>query len=104
MAACAAGERDGLLAALDGRFVRPGPAGSPSRGRADVLPTGRNLATLDPRAIPSRAAALLGERAAAAVVTRYLQDEGAYPARIVMDLWASPTLRTGGEDVAHALP
>ncbi|MDP4002410.1 cobaltochelatase subunit CobN [Methylobacterium sp. NEAU K] len=101
--ASAAGERAGLLAALDGRFVPPGPAGSPSRGRADVLPTGRNLATLDPRAIPSRAAALLGEKAAVAVVTRYLQDEGAYPARIVMDLWASPTLRTGGEDVAHAL-
>ena len=101
--ASAAGERAGLLAALDGRFVPPGPAGSPSRGRADVLPTGRNLATLDPRAIPSRAAALLGERAAASVVTRYLQDEGEYPARIVMDLWASPTLRTGGEDVAHAL-
>ncbi|SFM25595.1 cobaltochelatase subunit CobN [Methylobacterium pseudosasicola] len=101
--ASATGERAGLLAALDGRFVPPGPAGSPSRGRADVLPTGRNLATLDPRAIPSRAAALLGERAAASVVTRYLQDEGEYPARIVMDLWASPTLRTGGEDVAHAL-
>ncbi|KNY23003.1 cobaltochelatase subunit CobN [Methylobacterium sp. ARG-1] len=101
--ASAAGERAGLLAALDGRFVPPGPAGSPSRGRTDVLPTGRNLATLDPRAIPSRAAALLGERAAASVVTRYLQDEGEYPARIVMDLWASPTLRTGGEDVAHAL-
>lgn len=103
VAASADSERAGLLAALDGRFVRPGPSGSPSRGRADVLPTGRNLATLDPRAIPSRAAALLGEKAATAVVTRYLQDEGAYPARIVMDLWASPTLRTGGEDVAHAL-
>ncbi len=101
--ASAAGERAGLLAALDGRFVPPGPAGSPSRGRRDVMPTGRNLTTLDPRAIPSRAATLLGEKAAQAVVTRYLQDEGAYPARIVMDLWASPTLRTGGEDVAHAL-
>ncbi|ACA16893.1 cobaltochelatase, CobN subunit [Methylobacterium sp. 4-46] len=100
---CAEGERAGLLAALDGRFVPPGPAGSPSRGRADVLPTGRNLTTLDPRALPTRAASLLGERAAAEVVRRYLQDEGEYPARIVMDLWASPTLRTGGEDVAHAL-
>jgi cobaltochelatase CobN len=100
---CAEGERAGLLAALAGRFVPPGPAGSPSRGRRDVMPTGRNLTTLDPRAIPSRAATLLGEKAAAAVVTRYLQDEGAYPARVVMDLWASPTLRTGGEDVAHVL-
>jgi len=103
VASSAAGERTGLLAALDGQFVPPGPSGSPSRGRADVMPTGRNLTTLDPRAIPSRAATLLGAKAAEAVVTRYLQDEGAYPARIVMDLWASPTLRTGGEDVAHAL-
>ena len=101
--ASAEAERTALLAALDGRFVAPGPSGSPTRGRADVLPTGRNLTTLDPRAIPTRAAATLGARAAEAVVTRYLQDEGAYPERVVMDLWASPTLRTGGEDVAHAL-
>ncbi|KQP94856.1 cobalamin biosynthesis protein CobN [Methylobacterium sp. Leaf113] len=103
VAACAEGERLGLLRALDGRFVPPGPAGSPSRGRTDVMPTGRNLATLDPRSLPTRAATLLGAKAADAVVLRYLQDEGAYPARIVMDLWASPTLRTGGEDIAHAL-
>jgi cobaltochelatase CobN len=102
-AACGPAERAGLLRALDGRFVPPGPAGSPARGRADVLPTGRNLATLDPRALPTRAAAMLGEKAAAEVVRRYLQDEGEYPARLVMDLWASPTLRTGGEDVAQAL-
>ena len=102
-AASAAGERAGLLAALDGRFVPPGPSGSPSRGRTDVMPTGRNLTTLDPRALPTRAAAILGGKAAEAVLRRYLQDEGGYPERIVMDLWASPTLRTGGEDVAQAL-
>ena len=38
-AACAAGERAGLLAALGGRFVSGGPSGAPSRGRMDVLPT-----------------------------------------------------------------
>lgn len=96
-------ERVNLLAALDGRFVAPGPAGSPHRGRPDVLPTGRNLSTLDPRAIPTRAAARLGKLAAQAVVSRHLQDHGDYPRRIVMDLWASPTLRSGGEDIAHAL-
>ena len=89
--------------ALDGRFVVPGPSGSPSRGQTDVLPTGRNLATLDPRAIPTRAATELGWRAAAEVVRRHLQEEGDWPRRIVMDLWASPTLRSGGEDIAHAL-
>jgi cobaltochelatase CobN len=101
--ACASGEREGLLRALNGRFVVPGPAGSPSRGRRDVMPTGRNLATLDPRAIPTRAATALGERAANEVIRRHLQDHGEYPRRVVMDLWASPTLRTGGEDMAHAL-
>ncbi|KAA2242306.1 cobaltochelatase subunit CobN [Salinarimonas soli] len=101
--ACGEAERAGLLAALDGRFVPPGPAGSPSRGRLDVLPTGRNLATLDPRAIPTRAATELGRRAAAEVVRRHLQEEGDWPRRVVMDLWASPTLRSGGEDIAHAM-
>ncbi len=96
-------ERENLLRALDGRFVAPGPAGSPHRGRPDVLPTGRNLSTLDPRAIPTRAATRLGKLAAQAVVSRHLQDHGDYPRRIVMDLWASPTLRSGGEDIAHAL-
>jgi cobaltochelatase CobN len=101
--ACAQAERENLLRALDGRFVPPGPSGSPWRGRSDVLPTGRNLTTLDPRAIPTRSATAFGEKAAAEVVRRHLQDHGDYPRRIVMDLWASPTLRTGGEDIAHAL-
>lgn len=101
--ASARNERENLLRALDGRFVPPGPAGSPHRGRPDVLPTGRNLSTLDPRAIPTRAATRLGKLAAQAVVSRHLQDHGDYPRRILMDLWASPTLRSGGEDIAHAL-
>jgi cobaltochelatase CobN len=100
---CSEGERDGLLKALDGRFAVPGPSGSPSRGQNEVLPTGRNLATLDPRAVPTRAATELGQRAAAEVVRRHLQEQGDWPRRIVMDLWASPTLRSGGEDIAHAL-
>jgi cobaltochelatase CobN len=101
--ASAANERCNLLKALDAGFVPPGPAGAPRRGRPDVLPSGRNLATLDPRALPTRSAARLGARAAEAVIARHLQDEGDYPRRIVMDLWASPTLRSGGEDIAHAL-
>lgn len=101
--ASAASERANLLRALDGRFVPPGPAGAPHRGRPDVLPTGRNLSTLDPRALPTRAAARLGARAAETVIRRHLQEEGDYPRRIVMDLWASPTLRSGGEDIAHVL-
>ncbi|SEL49575.1 cobaltochelatase CobN subunit [Bosea lupini] len=96
-------ERRNLLKALDAGFVPPGPAGAPHRGRPDVLPSGRNLSTLDPRALPTRSAARLGAKAAEAVIARHLQDEGDYPRRIVIDLWASPTLRSGGEDIAHAL-
>jgi cobaltochelatase CobN len=94
-------EMRGLIAALDGRFLPPGAAGAPSRGRLDVLPTGRNLFTVDPRMIPTRTAWTVGRRAADAVVARHLQDHGDWPRRIVMDLWGSATMRTGGEEVAQ---
>ena len=96
-------ERAALVAALDGRRVAPGPAGAPTRGRADVLPTGRNLTSIDPRAIPTRTAAAIGVRAADEVVRRYLQDHGEPPRALVLDLWASASLRTGGDDLAQAL-
>jgi cobaltochelatase CobN len=101
--ACAAGERAGLLAALDGKHVAPGPAGSPWRGRRDVLPTGRNLYTVDTRAVPSRNAAEQGQRLADALLTRHLQDHGDYPHNVMMDLWGSATMRTAGEEFAMAL-
>src|SRR5450631_2868332 len=99
---CGEAERASLLAALDGRFVAPGPGGAPSRGRIDVLPTGRNLYGIDPRAVPTRTAWEIGRRAAAEVMNRHVQDHGEWPKRIVMDLWASATMRTGGDDIAHA--
>jgi cobaltochelatase CobN len=101
--ASAAAERDALLAALDGRAIAPGPAGAPSRGRADVLPTGRNLTSADPRLLPTPAAMTLAARAATALLDRYRQDHGDWPRRLVIDLWGSATLRTGGESLALAL-
>ena len=101
--ACADGERSGLLAALNGRHVAPGPAGSPWRGRRDVLPTGRNLFTVDCRAVPSRTAAAQGERLADALLTRHLQDHGEYPHQVMLDVWGSATMRTAGEEFAMAL-
>lgn len=103
IADCARHEREALLAALDGRRVAPGPSGAPTRGRRDVLPTGRNLTTIDPRAVPTRTAAIVGQRAADEVVRRYLQDHGDYPRALMLDLWASASLRTGGDDLAQAL-
>jgi cobaltochelatase CobN len=101
--ACAAAERQALLAALDGRFVPPGPAGAPTRGRADVLPTGRNLFAVDPRAVPTRSAMVLAQKAADELLRRHLQDHGDWPRSLVLDLWGSATMRTGGEDLALAL-
>ncbi len=101
--ACARAEREALIAALAGRFVEPGPAGAPSRGRADVLPTGRNLYCIDPRHAPTQTAYDIGRRAAAEVMTRHAQLHGEFPRRIMLDLWGSATIRTGGEDFAQAL-
>ncbi len=99
----ATGEIAGLLAALDGRFVPPGPSGAPSRGRADVLPTGRNLASADPRAIPTRSAMVLAEKAAQLLLDRHRQDHGDWLRTAMIDLWGSTSLRTGGEDFGLAL-
>ncbi|MEQ8651103.1 MAG: cobaltochelatase subunit CobN [Kiloniellales bacterium] len=103
IAASAREEAQALLSALDGRFIPPGPAGAPTRGRADVLPTGRNLYTVDPRAVPTRSALLLGKRAADELIRRHLQEEGDWPRALVLDLWGSATMRTGGDELAMAL-
>jgi cobaltochelatase CobN len=102
VAASGAAESLGLLRALGGRFVAPGPAGAPARGRLDVLPTGRNLYAIDPRSAPTRNAWEIGRRAADEVLKRYAQDHGEWPKRIVLDLWGSATMRTGGDDLAQA--
>ena len=101
--ASATSEMDALLAGLNGRFIQPGPSGAPTRGRLDVLPTGRNLFTMDPRAIPTASAVELARSQVKQILLRHLQEEGEALQRIVMDLWGSSTLRTGGEDLALAL-
>nr|MBA3449097.1 cobaltochelatase subunit CobN [Pseudaminobacter sp.] len=99
----AAAERDALIAALDGRHIAAGPAGAPARGRTDVLPTGRNLFTADPRTMPTPMAFELGRAAADEVLRRYIQDHGDWPRSLVIDLWGSASLRTGGEEIAQGL-
>jgi cobaltochelatase CobN len=101
--ASAAREREALIAALDGRHITAGPSGAPARGRSDVLPTGRNLFTADPRTMPTPTAFELGRAAADEVLRRYLQDHGDWPRSLVIDLWGSASLRTGGEEIAQGL-
>ncbi len=100
---CGVEELAGLQAALNGRRVEAGPSGSPFRGRSDVLPSGRNLFTTDPRAVPSRAAHAQGVKLAEELLRRHLQDHGDWPKSLVVDLWGSATMRTAGEEFAMAL-
>ena len=100
---CGAAELAGLLAGLDGRLVLPGPSGAPSRGRPEVLPTGRNFYSLDTRAVPTQAAWQLGWKSAALLVERHAQEHGAYPERVALSAWGTANMRTGGDDVAQAL-
>jgi len=76
--------------------------GVPGRGRLDVLPTGRNLFSVDPRAVPTRTAWEIGRKLAQEVIERFLQDHGDWPRRLVLDLWGSASMRTGGDDLAQA--
>ena len=93
----------GLLAGLDGRFVAPGSSGAPTRGRLDVLPTGRNFYSVDSRAVPTPAAWLLGWKSAALLVERHMQEHGEWPQAMALSAWGTANMRTGGDDIAQAL-
>ena len=101
--ACGERELAGLLRGLDGRFVPPGPSGAPTRGRADVLPTGRNFYSVDCRAVPTPAAWTLGRKSAELLVKRHLQDHGDWPRALGLSVWGTSNMRTGGDDIAQAM-
>ncbi len=100
---CGQAELAALLSGLDGRFVQPGPSGAPSRGRPEVLPTGRNFYSVDARALPTQAAWQLGWKSAQLLVARHAQEHGAYPKRVALSAWGTANMRTGGDDIAQAL-
>jgi cobaltochelatase CobN len=96
-------EIDHVLTALAGRFVPPGPSGAPTRGTADVLPTGRNFYSLDVRAIPTPTAWRVGWAAADALLQRHRERTGAYPESVALVVWGTSNMRTGGDDIAEIL-
>lgn len=96
-------ETQAVLTALSGGFVAPGPSGAPTRGRPDVLPTGRNFYSVDVRAVPTETAWRLGKQSASLVAERYFQEEGEWPKAVVLTCWGTANMRTGGDDVAQAL-
>jgi cobaltochelatase CobN len=101
--ASAACEIEGLIKGLDGRFVPPGPSGAPTRGRPEVLPTGRNFYSVDTRTVPTPAAWTLGWQSASLLLDRYAQEHGDWPKRLALTAWGTSNMRTGGDDIAQAL-
>ncbi len=95
-------ELDGLLAALDGRYVRPAPGGDLMR-TPDILPAGRNLHGFDPFRLPSAYAVQDGARQAARLLERHWQDTGSFPESIAMVLWGTDNLKSEGGPIAQAL-
>jgi len=96
-------ETRSLALALEGRFVSPGPSGAPTRGRIDVLPTGRNFYSVDPRVIPTQTAWSCGQALAEELIERYRSDHGEFPKTTALVIWGTSNMRTGGDDIAQAL-
>lgn len=92
-----------IINGLDGKFVPPGPAGAPTRGRLDVLPTGRNFFAIDPRVIPTPTSWRCGKDMADLLLERYRQEHGEYPRKLALVVWGTSNMRTGGDDIAQAL-
>ncbi|MEA2268153.1 MAG: cobaltochelatase CobN, partial [Solirubrobacteraceae bacterium] len=92
-----------LLGGLAGRHVPAGPSGSPTRGRADVLPTGRNFYSVDPKALPSELAYETGSRLADALLARHLADDGRHPETVGIVVWGTAAMRTHGDDAGEVL-
>jgi cobaltochelatase CobN len=92
-----------ILHALDGGYVPAGPSGSPLRGLINVLPTGRNFYSVDPKAIPSRLAYQTGHAMAESLLQRHLDEVGAYPQSVGLSVWGTSAMRTSGDDIAEVL-
>ncbi len=92
-----------VLAALDGKYVPAGPAGSPTRGMAHILPTGRNFYAVDPRGLPSQSSWRVGQQLAREAIERYLKEEGEYPETVGLSAWGTSQMRTQGDDVSEVL-
>lgn len=100
--ACGEQELYQLMRGLCGRFVPAGPSGAPTRGRPDVLPTGRNFYSVDTRAVPTQTSWTLGLRSAERLVERHVQEHGDFPRAIGLSVWGTATMRTGGDEIAQA--
>ncbi len=92
-----------VLHALAGGYVPAGPSGSPLRGLINVLPTGRNFYSVDPKAVPSRLAYATGAAMADSLLARYRRDNGEWPRSVGLSVWGTSAMRTSGDDIGEVL-
>ena len=96
-------EIENLLGAASGDYVRPGPGGAVTRGRDDVIPTGSNMYTLDPSTVPTRAAWVVGQRLADAVIDKFIEEEKRYPETFGIYWMSNDILWSGGEGMGQLM-
>ena len=96
-------ELKNLADSLDGRYILPGPSGCISRGNGHLLPSGRNFYSIDPASIPTRSSWDIGSEMAEQMVSRYVDEKGTYPKQVGVVIWATDTMKTGGDDIAYVL-
>ncbi|HOW04894.1 cobaltochelatase subunit CobN [Methanospirillum hungatei] len=96
-------ELTNMIRGLDAGYVPPGPCGDPTRGNVHLLPTGRNCYSIDPATIPTPAAWKTGKDMADQMIERYITEKGEYPQKVGIVVWATDTMRTGGDDIAYIL-
>ena len=96
-------EQDNIMAALNGEYIEPSASGAPTSGGADLLPTGRNFYSIDPRTLPTKVAWEIGKKMADDVINRFIQEEGHYPESVGIILWATSNLRNHGQCIAEFL-
>ena len=96
-------EIESTMLGLNGRFVKKGPSGAPSRGNARILPTGRNFYTTDPTELPTRASWETGNRLANQLLETHLAETGSTPEHIAIVVYSGETIKTGGDDISEIL-
>lgn len=96
-------EHKALLRALSAVYIEPGPSGLVSRGRTDILPTGRNFYSLDPYSVPTEAAFRVGRKLAEVLLEKYRTEEGRYPETVAVYWMASDIMWSDGETFGKLL-
>ena len=96
-------EKASFINALNGIYVNSGPSGAPTRGKTEVLPTGKNFFSVDSRGLPTESAWIVGCQSASQIIDLYKQDNGQDLKNIAISVWATSTMRNGGEDICQIL-